>query len=190
MVAAPRHSRSRRGVRAVLYKRMVKTFPQLDGVRIGHAWGCKVAFSFDGIPHIGEQDGLHYIAGCNGNGVAMMNYLGHKIGRKIIERASRSASSTSRSFQAAAVRRASLFLPAVAAAYVRSIASIRCAPAGIRRRQMQTWTIGNTTVTRIEEQVGPNDSTVDGFLSGVVRERFDRHLPWMYRCISIRPSTS
>jgi len=72
---------------AVLYKRMVKTFPQLDGVRVGHAWGCKVAFSFDGIPHIGEQDGLHYIAGCNGNGVAMMNYLGHKIGRKIIEKA-------------------------------------------------------------------------------------------------------
>ena len=44
---------------------------------------------------------------------------------------------------------------------------------------MQTWTIGATTVTRIEEQVGPNDSTVESFLSGVVRERFDRHLPWM-----------
>lgn len=44
---------------------------------------------------------------------------------------------------------------------------------------MQTWTIGSTTVTRIEEQVGPNDSTVEKFLADVVRERFDRHLPWM-----------
>ena len=44
---------------------------------------------------------------------------------------------------------------------------------------MQTWTIGRTTVTRIEEQVGPNDSTVEKFLADVVRERFDRHLPWM-----------
>jgi glycine/D-amino acid oxidase-like deaminating enzyme len=71
---------------AVLYRRMVKTFPQLDGARISHAWGCKVAFSFDGIPHMSGSDGLHYIAGCNGNGLAMMNYLGHKMARKIIER--------------------------------------------------------------------------------------------------------
>jgi glycine/D-amino acid oxidase-like deaminating enzyme len=70
---------------AVLYRRMVKAFPQLDGARIGHAWGCKVAFSFDGIPHIVGSDGLYCIAGCNGNGVAMMNYLGYKVGRKIIE---------------------------------------------------------------------------------------------------------
>jgi glyoxylase-like metal-dependent hydrolase (beta-lactamase superfamily II) len=44
---------------------------------------------------------------------------------------------------------------------------------------MQTWTIGRTTVTRIEEQVGPNDTPLESFLSGVVRERFDRHLSWM-----------
>ncbi|HEY1723322.1 MAG TPA: FAD-dependent oxidoreductase [Magnetospirillaceae bacterium] len=69
----------------VLYRRMVKTFPQLDGARISHAWGCKVAFTFDGIPHLSGRDGLYYIAGCNGNGVAMTNYLGHKLARKIIE---------------------------------------------------------------------------------------------------------
>ena len=71
---------------AVLYRRMVKTFPQLAGARISHAWGCKVAFSFDGIPHMSGADGLYYIAGCNGNGLAMMNYLGHKMARKIIGR--------------------------------------------------------------------------------------------------------
>jgi glyoxylase-like metal-dependent hydrolase (beta-lactamase superfamily II) len=44
---------------------------------------------------------------------------------------------------------------------------------------MQTWMIGNTAVTRIEEQVGPNDLPAGAFLPGLVRERFDRHLPWL-----------
>ena len=69
----------------VLYRRMVDSFPSLDGVRIGHAWGCKVAFTFDGLPHLGEINGLHYVMGCNGNGVAMMNYLGHKVARSLID---------------------------------------------------------------------------------------------------------
>jgi len=70
---------------AVLYRRMVTTFPQLDGYRIRHAWGCKVGFTFDGLPHLGEMNGLHYIMGCNGNGVAMMNYLGYRLARKMID---------------------------------------------------------------------------------------------------------
>lgn len=69
---------------AVIYRRMVESFPQLDGVRIGHSWGCKVGFTFDGLPHLGARDGLHYVMGCNGNGVAMMNYLGHKLARRIL----------------------------------------------------------------------------------------------------------
>jgi glycine/D-amino acid oxidase-like deaminating enzyme len=71
---------------AVLYRRMVASFPSLAGVRIGHAWGCKVAFTFDGLPHLGEIDGLHYVMGCNGNGVAMMNYLGYQVARKVLDR--------------------------------------------------------------------------------------------------------
>lgn len=69
---------------AVLYRRMVDSFPQLDGVRISHAWGCKVAFTLDSLPHMGQMDGLYYVAGCNGNGVAMMNYLGHQLARKML----------------------------------------------------------------------------------------------------------
>ena len=69
----------------VLYQRMVATFPGLAGARISHAWGCKVAFTLDGLPHMGELDGLHYIAGCNGNGVAMMSYLGYRVARKLLE---------------------------------------------------------------------------------------------------------
>lgn len=70
---------------ATIYRRMVASFPQLAGVRITHSWGCKVAFSFDALPHMGSIDGVHFIAGCNGNGVAMMGYLGHQTARKILE---------------------------------------------------------------------------------------------------------
>ena len=69
----------------ILYRRMLETFPQLEGARITHAWGCKVAFTFDGLPHIGQADGIHYLMGCNGNGVAMMNYMGFHLARKLIE---------------------------------------------------------------------------------------------------------
>jgi glyoxylase-like metal-dependent hydrolase (beta-lactamase superfamily II) len=44
---------------------------------------------------------------------------------------------------------------------------------------MQTWMIGNTEVTRIEEQVGPNDLPAGSFLPDLVRERFDKHVPWL-----------
>ena len=63
---------------------MVASFPDLAGARISHAWGCKVAFTLDSLPHMGEIDGLHYLAGCNGNGVAMMSYLGNRVARKIL----------------------------------------------------------------------------------------------------------
>ncbi|MGI4814300.1 MAG: MBL fold metallo-hydrolase [Janthinobacterium lividum] len=43
----------------------------------------------------------------------------------------------------------------------------------------QTWKIGSTSITRIEEQIGPNDSPAASFLPNLVRERFTEHLPWM-----------
>ncbi len=68
----------------ILYRNMVRQFPQLEGVRLGHAWGCRVAFSFDALPHMGVEDGLYYVMGCNGNGVAIMGYLGYHLARKIL----------------------------------------------------------------------------------------------------------
>jgi glycine/D-amino acid oxidase-like deaminating enzyme len=76
---------SRASTEEALYARMVRTFPLLAGVKIDYSWNCKVAFSFDALPHMGQKDGFHYIAGCNGNGVAMMSYLGNRTGRKILD---------------------------------------------------------------------------------------------------------
>lgn len=67
----------------LLYRAMLKRFPQLAGTRITHSWGGNVAMTLDSMPHIGGADGLHYALGCNGSGVAMMSYLGHCVGRKI-----------------------------------------------------------------------------------------------------------
>ena len=60
-----------------LHATMVETFPELRNTRVTHAWTGFVAFTFDGLPHIGVQDGVHYAAGCQGSGVAMATWLGH-----------------------------------------------------------------------------------------------------------------
>ena len=66
-----------------LHATMVDTFPELRDIPITHAWTGFVAFTFDGLPHIGVQDGIHYAAGCQGSGVAMASWLGHNAALKI-----------------------------------------------------------------------------------------------------------
>ncbi len=72
-----------------LHRMMTDRLPQLKGARITHAWTGNVAFTFDFLPHMGVIDGLHYAMGCNGSGIAMMTYLGHRTARKIIGRGNR-----------------------------------------------------------------------------------------------------
>lgn len=71
------------GSAPTLHRRMVECFPALRDVRITHAWTGFVAFTFDGLPHIGVQDGVHYAAGCQGSGVAMATWLGHNVALKL-----------------------------------------------------------------------------------------------------------
>jgi glycine/D-amino acid oxidase-like deaminating enzyme len=66
-----------------LYRAMTEVFPRLRGVRITHAWTGYVAFTMDGLPHIGEHDGIHFAAGCQGSGVAMASWLGHQAALKL-----------------------------------------------------------------------------------------------------------
>lgn len=66
-----------------LYRLMLERFPQLAGCRITHAWTGNLGFTFDEMPHAGEMDGLHYALGCNGTGIAMMTYLGTRIGQRV-----------------------------------------------------------------------------------------------------------
>jgi glycine/D-amino acid oxidase-like deaminating enzyme len=67
----------------VLHGYMTERFPQLRGVRITHGWTGNTAFTLDALPHMGEDEGMHYALGCNGSGIAMMTYLGYQTARKI-----------------------------------------------------------------------------------------------------------
>jgi glycine/D-amino acid oxidase-like deaminating enzyme len=73
----------------LLYRFMLDRYPQLAGTKITHAWTGNVAFTFDELPHMGKQDGLHFALGCNGSGVAMMSYLGRETARKVAGRTNR-----------------------------------------------------------------------------------------------------
>lgn len=66
-----------------LYHRMLSVFPELEDIRISHAWLGNVSFSFDFVPHLGVKDGVHYAAGCQGSGVAVMSWLGHNAALKM-----------------------------------------------------------------------------------------------------------
>ena len=72
-----------RAAARILHGFMCEVWPQLRDVRISHCWKGFVAFTLDNIPHMGSEDGLHYVAGCNGSGVMMMSYLGHQLGLKL-----------------------------------------------------------------------------------------------------------
>ncbi|MCC7282532.1 MAG: FAD-binding oxidoreductase [Acetobacteraceae bacterium] len=71
----------------VLHRMMTDVFPELGAARISHSWTGNVAFTFDFLPHIGVEDGVHYAAGCQGSGVAMQTWLGHQVALKILGRA-------------------------------------------------------------------------------------------------------
>ena len=43
-----------------------------------------VAFTFDHLPHLGVHNGVYYAAGCQGNGVSIMSYLGHQAALKML----------------------------------------------------------------------------------------------------------
>ncbi|MFO0996273.1 MAG: FAD-binding oxidoreductase [Alphaproteobacteria bacterium] len=63
---------------------LVRVFPELARVRMSHAWSGNVALSFDRIPHIGVQDGIHYALAMCGAGVPMGTHLGRKIALKLL----------------------------------------------------------------------------------------------------------
>lgn len=59
-------------------------FPDLSKVRVSHCWTGRFALTQDWIPHVGQEEGVHYVLGCCGVGVPMSTYLGHKVALKIL----------------------------------------------------------------------------------------------------------
>jgi len=66
---------------AILHKGLLEVHPQLAGYRIEYAWGGNVGFTQDRMPHAGRtKDGVAYLAGCCGTGVALMTHMGSTMG--------------------------------------------------------------------------------------------------------------
>lgn len=70
----------------LLHRAMIARFPQLEGIRITHSWGGRVAMTIDRLPHIGGGEGRYFAAGCQGSGVTMMTYLGTCLAEKILSK--------------------------------------------------------------------------------------------------------
>ena len=63
----------------VLKGELAEIFPQLADVRIDYVWGGNVGFSWDRMPHAGEENGLYYSMGYCGHGVQMATYMGRAV---------------------------------------------------------------------------------------------------------------
>lgn len=60
-------------------------FPQLRSTAITHAWAGFVAYTFDTLPHLGQNDGLYYSMGYCGQGVPLAPYFGMRIGQQMAD---------------------------------------------------------------------------------------------------------
>ncbi|MBE2274810.1 MAG: FAD-binding oxidoreductase [Rhodobacteraceae bacterium] len=69
-----------------LYRRMVEIMPDLQGARISRSWTGYCAGTFDFMPHIGTQDGIHYAMGYNFAGVPLGTLFGRKLAARILGR--------------------------------------------------------------------------------------------------------
>ncbi|MDZ4350688.1 MAG: FAD-binding oxidoreductase [Xanthomonadaceae bacterium] len=78
--------RSADAVRRLLYRDMLKVFPQLDGVRIDHAWSGLMSYARHEMPQLGEiERGLWLAQAFGGHGVAPTTYAGELLARAIAE---------------------------------------------------------------------------------------------------------
>jgi glycine/D-amino acid oxidase-like deaminating enzyme len=66
---------------------LAEVFPSLAGVASSHAWMGFIAYTFDAMPHLGNQDGLYYCLGYCGQGVPTATYFGMRIGQQMAGRA-------------------------------------------------------------------------------------------------------
>jgi len=69
---------------ANLYQNLVEVFPELEGVRLTHTWWGYTGYTFDLLPHLTLNDGIHYATGFCGSGVVWAPWLGRKAANMIL----------------------------------------------------------------------------------------------------------
>jgi len=66
---------------AILTRALATVHPQAAHLRIDHAWGGTIAFTFDRLPHLGEHGGIHYALGYCGSGLTLGTTFGLRMAR-------------------------------------------------------------------------------------------------------------
>ena len=66
-----------------LHEQLITIFPQLTSTKVSHSWMGFVGYTFDEMPHSGQQDGIYYSMGYRGSGVSLSSYFGTKLGQRI-----------------------------------------------------------------------------------------------------------
>jgi gamma-glutamylputrescine oxidase len=78
--------RSAAEVRRLLYRDMLKVFPQLEGVRIDYAWSGLMSYARHQMPQVGRvEDGLWVAQAFGGHGVAPTTFAGEIIASAIAQ---------------------------------------------------------------------------------------------------------
>jgi glycine/D-amino acid oxidase-like deaminating enzyme len=72
---------------AMLRKGMAAVFPELADVPVAYQWGGTLGVTRDHLPHVGMRDGIAYAVGCGGHGVAMLSWLGDRLGQVLTGKA-------------------------------------------------------------------------------------------------------
>ena len=67
-----------------LHARLLRILPQLEGVKLSHAWNGFCAATFDQYPHVGVIDGVRYAMGYCFAGLPAGTYFGHKAALDIL----------------------------------------------------------------------------------------------------------
>lgn len=78
--------RSPEAVKRLLYRDLLKVFPQLDGMRIDYAWSGLMSYARHQMPQIGQiDDGLWLAQAFGGHGVAPTTFAGEVLASALAE---------------------------------------------------------------------------------------------------------
>ncbi len=81
----PETNSSIRNSAEILRREMVHVFPQLKDVKVEYAWGGTLDFALDQMPHAGQLNGIYYLMGFAGHGVALGTHLGMEMADAIVD---------------------------------------------------------------------------------------------------------
>ena len=77
-------------VEAIIRPRLLKTFPQLQGVRIDYAWTGNFLLTLSRLPEVGRLDAnIYYSQGCSGHGITYTHLIGRVLSEVIRGQAER-----------------------------------------------------------------------------------------------------